>query len=236
MLLCRFRRWLSPFAPRSSVCRPRRLSSIFPSPPVADMGKSVARGGSSEAKPKEKPSPVSSHKDEAYLDAVIQKRVHLFETIQVQQKAERLNLDGESIKYVFCPLSLRVTLPDGTIKEGKKWLTSPMDIAKEISSGLAAKEDKEEKGELGVQCCSPDPDPLSAGDFFTRAIHRPRSIARVIRLPWVISSPRVGRRNEATPLRWSMGASCALGHVLHEGRCLHDCLVYFSVFAALLGC
>ncbi|KAJ8498822.1 hypothetical protein OPV22_009374 [Ensete ventricosum] len=129
MLLCRFRRWLSPFAPRSSVCRPRRLSSIFPSPPVADMGKSVARGGSSEAKPKEKPSPVSSHKDEAYLDAVIQKRVHLFETIQVQQKAERLNLDGESIK---------VTLPDGTIKEGKKWLTSPMDIAKEISSGLAA--------------------------------------------------------------------------------------------------
>lgn len=93
------------------------------------MGKSVARGGSSEAKPKEKPSPVSSHKDEAYLDAVIQKRVHLFESIQAQQKAERLDLDGESI---------RITLPDGTIKEGKKWLTSPMDIAKEISSGLAA--------------------------------------------------------------------------------------------------
>ncbi|CAL9779250.1 unnamed protein product [Musa acuminata subsp. burmannicoides] len=129
MLLCRCRRWLSAFAPRSSVCRCRRLSSIFPSPPVADMGKSVARGGSSEAKPKEKPSPVSSHKDEAYLDAVIQKRVHLFESIQAQQKAERLDLDGESI---------RITLPDGTIKEGKKWLTSPMDIAKEISSGLAA--------------------------------------------------------------------------------------------------
>ncbi|CAL9147853.1 unnamed protein product [Musa hybrid cultivar] len=129
MLLCRCRRWLSAFAPRSSVCRRRRLSSIFPSPPVADMGKSVARGGSSEAKPKEKPSPVSSHKDEAYLDAVIQKRVHLFESIQAQQKAERLDLDGESI---------RITLPDGTIKEGKKWLTSPMDIAKEISSGLAA--------------------------------------------------------------------------------------------------
>ncbi|CAL9064266.1 threonine--tRNA ligase, mitochondrial 1 [Musa acuminata AAA Group] len=129
MLLCRCRRWLSAFAPRSSICRRRRLSSIFPSPPVADMGKSVARGGSSEAKPKEKPSPVSSHKDEAYLDAVIQKRVRLFESIQAQQKAERLDLDGESI---------RITLPDGTIKEGKKWLTSPMDIAKEISSGLAA--------------------------------------------------------------------------------------------------
>ncbi|KAL5663366.1 hypothetical protein ACJX0J_023474, partial [Zea mays] len=31
-----------------------------------------------------------------------------------------------------------VTLPDGAIKEGKKWITTPMDIAKEISSGFAA--------------------------------------------------------------------------------------------------
>lgn len=29
-------------------------------------------------------------------------------------------------------------MPDGTVKEGKKWISSPMDIAKEISSGLAA--------------------------------------------------------------------------------------------------
>jgi threonyl-tRNA synthetase len=29
-------------------------------------------------------------------------------------------------------------LPDGAVKEGKKWITTPMDIAKEISSGLAA--------------------------------------------------------------------------------------------------
>lgn len=35
-------------------------------------------------------------------------------------------------------LLYRIKLPDGTIKEGKKWLTSPMDIAKEISVGLAA--------------------------------------------------------------------------------------------------
>ena len=35
-------------------------------------------------------------------------------------------------------MSFRVTLPDGAIKEGKKWITTPMDIAKEISSGLAA--------------------------------------------------------------------------------------------------
>ncbi|CAL9782433.1 unnamed protein product [Musa acuminata subsp. burmannicoides] len=62
------------------------------------MGKGVARGGSSEAKPKEKPSPVSSHKDEACVDAVIQKRTPLPESIEAQQKAERLKLDGEPIR------------------------------------------------------------------------------------------------------------------------------------------
>ncbi|RWW48009.1 hypothetical protein BHE74_00045970 [Ensete ventricosum] len=71
------------------------------------MGKSVARGGSSEAKPQEKPSPVSSHKDEAFVDAVIQKRAPLPESIEVQQKAERLKLDAEPIRYVFFPFSLR---------------------------------------------------------------------------------------------------------------------------------
>ena len=35
-------------------------------------------------------------------------------------------------------ISFRVTLPDGAIKEGKKWITTPMDIAKEISSGFAS--------------------------------------------------------------------------------------------------
>lgn len=32
----------------------------------------------------------------------------------------------------------RITLKDGAVKEGKKWLTSPMDVAREISVGLAA--------------------------------------------------------------------------------------------------
>ena len=31
----------------------------------------------------------------------------------------------------------RITLPDGTVKEGRKWETTPMDIAGEISKGLA---------------------------------------------------------------------------------------------------
>ncbi|WOL17014.1 threonine--tRNA ligase, mitochondrial 1 [Canna indica] len=124
MLRCHCRRWLSPLAPRSSLCRLRRLSFIIPPSPFAAMGE-----GDGKAKSKVKASPVSTHRDEAYLNSVIQKRIHLFESIQAQQKAERLKVDGEPIK---------VTLPDGTIKEGKKWLTSPMDIAKEISAGLAA--------------------------------------------------------------------------------------------------
>ena len=31
----------------------------------------------------------------------------------------------------------RITLPDGTVKEGRKWETTPMDIAGEILKGLA---------------------------------------------------------------------------------------------------
>ncbi|XP_020103281.1 threonine--tRNA ligase, mitochondrial 1-like isoform X2 [Ananas comosus] len=74
------------------------------------------------------PAPASC-RDEAYLDAVIQKRIRLFEAIQAKQAAERQSIGGDPIK---------ITLPDGAVKEGKKWITSPMDIAKEISSGLAA--------------------------------------------------------------------------------------------------
>lgn len=68
------------------------------------MGESAGRSGSAEAKgPKSKhpSSPASADKDQAYLDVVIQKRVTLFETIQAQQKAERLKLDGEPIKYDY---------------------------------------------------------------------------------------------------------------------------------------
>ncbi|XP_042415850.1 threonine--tRNA ligase, mitochondrial 1-like [Zingiber officinale] len=132
MLRCRGCRWFSPLAPPSSFCRLPRHFSGFPLPPVSSMGDSAGRGGSADvkaSKSKTSSSPISAHKDEVYLDGVIQKRIKLFETIQAQQKAERLKLDGEPIK---------IKLPDGTIKEGKKWLTSPMDIAKEISAGLAA--------------------------------------------------------------------------------------------------
>ncbi|KAF8380557.1 hypothetical protein HHK36_028045 [Tetracentron sinense] len=68
-------------------------------------------------------------KDEDYFHDIIPKRISLFESIKAQQIEERQRIGGESIK---------VTLPDGTVKEGKKWITSPLDIAKGISKSLAA--------------------------------------------------------------------------------------------------
>ncbi|BFG40296.1 hypothetical protein CerSpe_265690 [Prunus speciosa] len=68
-------------------------------------------------------------KNDAYLDAVIPKRIQLFESIQAQQHAARQSLPSDTIK---------ITLPDGKVKEGKKWITSPFDIASEISKSLAS--------------------------------------------------------------------------------------------------
>ncbi|XP_043687898.1 threonine--tRNA ligase, mitochondrial 1-like [Telopea speciosissima] len=88
-----------------------------------------AMGETPEPKSDPKSSPPSYAKDETYLQNVIPKRINLFEEIKTQQIAERERIGGESIK---------VTLPDGTVNEGKKWISTPMDIAKEISKSLAA--------------------------------------------------------------------------------------------------
>ncbi|CBI32119.3 hypothetical protein VitviT2T_000773 [Vitis vinifera] len=78
--------------------------------------------------PKSKPS--HSHpKDDEYLSCVIPKRIAVFESIKAQQIAHRQSISGDPIK---------ITLPDGTVKEGKKWATTPLDIAREISKGLAS--------------------------------------------------------------------------------------------------
>lgn len=74
-------------------------------------------------------SPQLALKGNAYLQVVIPKRIQMFERIQAEQQLHRLQIGGEPI---------RITLPDGQVKEGKRWITSPMDIAKEISKGLAA--------------------------------------------------------------------------------------------------
>ncbi|XAR64566.1 Threonine--tRNA ligase [Bertholletia excelsa] len=81
-------------------------------------------------KPNAQPDSGPDHpKDVAYLDSVIPKRIALFESIKAEQLASRQSISGDPIK---------ITLPDGSVKEGKKWATTPFDIAKEISKGLAS--------------------------------------------------------------------------------------------------
>ncbi|KAK1662806.1 hypothetical protein QYE76_050965 [Lolium multiflorum] len=64
--------------------------------------------------------------DNAYLEAVTQKRIALFEAIQARQAVERLSIAGDPI---------RITLVlDGQVKEGKRWISTPMDVAKVVSS------------------------------------------------------------------------------------------------------
>ncbi|KAJ0667121.1 putative threonine--tRNA ligase [Helianthus annuus] len=68
-------------------------------------------------------------KDEAYLQSVIPKRIQLFESYKAEQIAHLQSISGDPIK---------VTLLDGTVKEGKKWETTPLDIAKQLPKKLAS--------------------------------------------------------------------------------------------------
>mmetsp|Transcript_13697 Transcript_13697/g.43295 ORF Transcript_13697/g.43295 Transcript_13697/m.43295 type:complete len:719 (+) Transcript_13697:127-2283(+) len=55
-------------------------------------------------------------------------RIEWFERLQAEQKAHRAEIGGEPIQ---------VTLANGSTVEGKKWLTTPFDIAKGIAASLA---------------------------------------------------------------------------------------------------
>ncbi|GAB2273856.1 hypothetical protein Dimus_008628 [Dionaea muscipula] len=70
----------------------------------------------------------SHHKDDAYLQTIIPKRIAFFESIKAQQIAQRAAISGDTI---------RITLPDGKVKEGKKFNTTPFDVALGISKSLA---------------------------------------------------------------------------------------------------
>ncbi|KAL8049717.1 hypothetical protein ABFX02_06G037500 [Erythranthe guttata] len=101
--------------------RHRRLSLFA-------MGDSPA-GSKPKTKPNQTSAPPAFVKDEEYLQRVVPKRIAMFETILNEQTLSRLQLSPDPIK---------ITLPDGNVKEGKKWNTTPLDVAKEISKSLAA--------------------------------------------------------------------------------------------------
>ncbi|KAI4387499.1 hypothetical protein MLD38_005327 [Melastoma candidum] len=71
----------------------------------------------------------SHSNDDTYLKVVVPKRIALFESIKAEQLSHLRSIAGGPIK---------ITLEDGAIKEGRKWETSPLDVAKGISKSLAA--------------------------------------------------------------------------------------------------
>lgn len=68
--------------------------SLLSSPPFC----SAFMAGGDKA-PNSKPSPIVQPKDDAYLAAVIPKRIAQFESIKAQQALDRLSLSGDLIKF-----------------------------------------------------------------------------------------------------------------------------------------
>jgi threonyl-tRNA synthetase len=66
------------------------------------MGEGSAAGKEAKGKGKGKgKAPASAlvvARDDAYLEAITQKRIRMFEVIQARQALERLNISGEPIK------------------------------------------------------------------------------------------------------------------------------------------
>lgn len=88
-------------APPRNASRRRLSSSLLPPPPR--MGKKPG-GGQPAASGPDHP------KDEAYLHAVISKRISAFESIKSEQVAHLQSISGDAIKYSLFSLSLSVSL------------------------------------------------------------------------------------------------------------------------------
>ncbi|KAL5707517.1 threonine--tRNA ligase [Ranunculus cassubicifolius] len=97
-------------------------------PPPDSESKSNSKSKSKSKSSKSSPA-LSHPKDESYLNSVIPKRIAFFESIKAKQIEERKLKGGDSIK---------ITMLDGAVKEGQKWITTPMDIAQQIAKSLAA--------------------------------------------------------------------------------------------------
>ena len=112
-----------------SLIRFRRYAtSSSPSSPLALLLLYLRRNRFSSSAATTVTAMVPHPKDEAYLSAVISKRIAMFEAVQAEQRAQRLSLSPDPIK---------VTLPDGSVRSAAKWQTMPLDIAREISKNLA---------------------------------------------------------------------------------------------------
>ncbi|KAK2971689.1 hypothetical protein RJ640_007727 [Escallonia rubra] len=65
--------------------------------------------------------------------------IELFGYYKRRQEAAFITLSNTLLCVsLFRSLYERITLPDGTVREGKKWESTPLDIAKELSKSLAS--------------------------------------------------------------------------------------------------
>jgi threonyl-tRNA synthetase len=92
------------------------------------MAAEVAKGADEAAK---KLKALSFAETVASKKPFYDKRVALFDTFKARAAAAL-----EAARAAAAPIS--ITLPDGTVKTGTKWVTTPLDVAAEISKGLAA--------------------------------------------------------------------------------------------------
>ncbi|KAI3912140.1 hypothetical protein MKW92_041722 [Papaver armeniacum] len=101
------------------------IDSMGETPPESSSNNVVNGKNKKKSKSKDCCNSVTVIKDQAYLDSVTDKRIKLFESIEIEQANQRQVIGGESIK---------ITLPDhgNILKDGKKWISTPDDIAKEI--------------------------------------------------------------------------------------------------------
>ncbi|XP_019173925.1 PREDICTED: probable threonine--tRNA ligase, cytoplasmic [Ipomoea nil] len=117
----------------------RLISFLHPSPSNSSFIRRFSLRPSQMGKPDKSSAAnnsVPEHpKDDAYLQSVIPKRISIFKSIKSQQQMQRLSLS----------LSLSLSHQDrvnewvsDSVKEGKKWNTTPLDIAKELSKSLTS--------------------------------------------------------------------------------------------------
>ncbi|MCL7029143.1 hypothetical protein MKW94_002237 [Papaver nudicaule] len=97
--------------------------------PASESSNAVAAKKKKSKKDKQQAnsgSPITVPKDQAYLDSITEKRIKYFDSIKNEQIKQRQLIGGESIK---------ITLPDhgNIVKEGKRWISTPYDIAKEMN-------------------------------------------------------------------------------------------------------
>ncbi|WFD24763.1 threonine--tRNA ligase [Malassezia equina] len=103
---------------QAGAAAPEQLASSVKNMSVKEKPQKKSKGGNAAAGPLEfEPRP-----------AYFQSRIEMFERVKAEQDAARAAAERSPIV---------ITMPDGSKREGIKWETSPMDVAKQIAKSLS---------------------------------------------------------------------------------------------------